>query len=448
MPANYLLHHRLPEHPDNLRQPRLSRRVLSMALLAPRSLTTATLTGIVLLLAACSGSSSVPAPDSVPDLATSVAPQTSDGILRIGLLIPQSGPGAAIGEPLIAIAQSAIDLVNANGGVMGQDVEMIVRDEGADAASALTSIDDFLANDGIDVLIGPLSSPITLSVLPRLMESNIGTCSPSATAISLASFPDEGLFIRTTPSDGLLAQAMARLVAQTGITETSIAYPDDSYGRDFVVELRRALLVRGISVTFETAFAPANSDYSSLAEELSAQAKGVITLIGDSESGARFLNSLVMANSTHQIVVNDPLSAADLSTNENLNSSIRRNIIGVAANAFAGVGKTSAEHIAFSAAIVDCVNLLTLGSIAAGSDNAIAIMSQVIITSRGGSGCGDFPTCLALLKAKLNIDYNGSTGQLDLDPNGDPSRASFLTFGFGNNGLSAYKGPLDVMSAP
>lgn len=448
MPANYLLHHRLPEHPDNLRQPRLSRRVLSMALLAPRSLTTATLTGIVLLLAACSGSSSVPAPDSVPDLATSVAPQTSDGILRIGLLIPQSGPGAAIGEPLIAIAQAAIDLVNANGGVMGQDVEMIVRDEGADAASALTSIDNFLANDGIDVLIGPLSSPITLSVLPRLMESNIGTCSPSATAISLASFPDEGLFIRTTPSDGLLAQAMARLVAQTGITETSIAYPDDSYGRDFVVELRRALLVRGISVTFETAFAPANSDYSSLAEELSAQAKGVITLIGDSESGARFLNSLVMANSTHQIVVNDPLSAADLSTNENLNSSIRRNIIGVAANAFAGVGKTSAEHIAFSAAIVDCVNLLTLGSIAAGSDNAIAIMSQVIITSRGGSGCGDFPTCLALLKAKLNIDYNGSTGQLDLDPNGDPSRASFLTFGFGNNGLSAYKGPLDVMSAP
>jgi branched-chain amino acid transport system substrate-binding protein len=448
MPANYLLHHRLPEHPDNLRQPRLSRRVLSMALLAPRSLTTATLTGIVLLLAACSGSSSVPAPDSVPHLATSVAPQTSDGILRIGLLIPQSGPGAAIGEPLIAIAQAAIDLVNANGGVMGQDVEMIVRDEGADAASALTSIDDFLANDGIDVLIGPLSSPITLSVLPRLMESNIGTCSPSATAISLASFPDEGLFIRTTPSDGLLAQAMARLVAQTGITETSIAYPDDSYGRDFVVELRRALLVRGISVTFETAFAPANSDYSSLAEELSAQSKGVITLIGDSESGARFLNSLVMANSTHQIVVNDPLSAADLSTNENLNSSIRRNIIGVAANAFAGVGKTSAEHIAFSAAIVDCVNLLTLGSIAAGSDNAIAIMSQVIITSRGGSGCGDFPTCLALLKAKLNIDYNGSTGQLDLDPNGDPSRASFLTFGFGNNGLSAYKGPLDVMSAP
>ncbi len=419
-----------------------------MAVLAPRSLTTVTLTGIMLLVAACSGSSSVPAPDSVPDLATSVAPQTSDGILRIGLLIPQSGPGAAIGEPLIAIAQAAIDLVNANGGVMGQDVEMIVRDEGADAASALTSIDNFLANDSIDVLIGPFSSPTTLSALPRLMESKIGTCSPTATAISLASFPDEGLFIRTTPSEGLLTQAMAQLVAQTGINETSIAYPDDSYGRDFVVELRRALLIQGISVTLESAFAPADSDYSSLAEELSAQSKGVITLIGDSESGARFLNSLVMANSTHQIIVNDPLSAADLSTNENLNSSIRRNIIGVAANAFAGAGVTPAEHIAFSAAIVDCVNLLTLGSIAAGSDNAIAIMSQVIITSRGGSGCGDFPTCLSLLKAGLNIDYNGSTGQLDLDPNGDPSRAKFLTFSFGNNGLSAYKGPLDVMSAP
>jgi len=406
------------------------------------------MSGIILLVAACSGTSSDPAPDSVPGIATSVAPQTTDGILRIGLLVPQSGPAAAIGEPLIAVAQSAIDLVNANGGVMGHDVELIVRDEGADAASALTSIDDFLVDNRIDVLIGPFSSPTTLSVLPRLMENHIGTCSPAATAISLASFPDEGLFIRTTPSDGLVSQAMAQLVAQTGINETSIAYPDDSYGRDFVVELRRALVVQGISVTLESSFDPASSDYSSLAQQVSTQAKGVITLIGDSESGARFLNSLVTANSTHQIIVNDPLSAADLSTNENLNSSIRRKIIGVAANAFAGSGKLDADHIAFSAAVVDCVNLLTLGSIAAGSDNAIGIMSQVIVTSRGGSACGDFSTCLALLKAKLNIDYNGSTGQLDLDPNGDPSRASFLTFGFGNNGLSTYEGPLDVMSAP
>ena len=75
-------------------------------------------------------------------------------------------------------------------------------------------------------------------------------------------------------------------------------------------------------------------------------------------------------------------------------------------------------------------------------------MAQVPVVSRGGSGCNLFDDCLALLKQLLNIDYNGVTGFLDLDPNGDPSRAQFVTFGFDDQGRSEFQERIIVVASP
>jgi len=404
-----------------------------------------TLSGLV----ACNGGSTDSTPDSTPQVSTTAAPPASDGVFRIGLLIPQTGPGDDSNESLTQVATDAIEIINASGGVLGQDIELIVRDEGSDSATALSSVDDFISEDRIDALIGPMSSPIALSVLPRLVENKIGSCSPTATAVSLASFPDNGLFVRTTASDILASEAMAQLIEQTGVIETLVAYPDDPFGRAFVAEVRRSLAVQGIAVVNEVAYDTATTDVASIATQLTENPNSVITLIGDSESGGRLLNSLLNTKSLNKIVVNDAISQADLSSNTNLDSELRRKIIGVAIDAFAGADSAGNNSVpAFSAAITDCVNLLALAAIASQSDVAEVFMTQVPVISRGGSGCNLFEDCLALLQQSLNIDYNGVTGLLDLDPNGDPSRAEFVTFGFDNQGNSEFTGRISVVASP
>lgn len=400
-------------------------------------------------LGACSGSSSTSTPDSTPQVSTTTAPRVSDGVFRIGLLLPQSGPGSELGEPLVQVATDAINLVNTNGGVLGRNIELVVRDEGNDSATALASVDDFISEFHIDALIGPMSSPIALSVLPRLVENKIGTCSPSATAVALASFPDNGLFVRTTPSDILASEAMSQVIEQTGVVETSIAYPDDPFGRSFVAEVRRSLAVQGITISKEIAFDTTAADFTPVAEQLTSDPNAVITLIGDSESGGRLLNSLIDTESHNKIIVNDALAQVDLNSNTHLDSDIRRKLVGIAVDAFAGAESTSdTSPPAFSAAITDCVNLLSLAVISSKSDFAEDFMAQVPVVSRGGSGCNLFEECLALLKQSLNIDYNGATSLLDLDPNGDPSRAEFITFGFDDQGHSQFDERISVVASP
>jgi branched-chain amino acid transport system substrate-binding protein len=408
-------------------------------------LTLATTSGLV----ACNDSGSTSTPDSTPQVSTTVASQVSDGVFRIGLLIPQTGSVDGGGESLTQVATNAIEIVNASGGILGRDIELVVRDEGSDSATALAAIDDFISEDRVDALIGPMSSPIALAVLPLLVENKIGSCSPTATAVSLASFPDNGLFVRTTPSDILASEAMAQLIEQTGVVESLVAYPDDPYGRAFVAEIRRSLAVQGIAIVNEVAYDTDSTDFGPIAEKLTANANSVITLIGDSESGGRLLNSLLDTQSANKIIVNDALSQVDLRSNANLDSEIRRKIVGVAVDAFAGTNPDNNALIPpFSAAVVDCINLIALAAIASDSDIADQFMAQVPVVSRGGSGCNLFDDCLALLKQSLNIDYNGVTGFLDLDPNGDPSRAQFVTFGFDDQGRSVFQERIIVVASP
>jgi branched-chain amino acid transport system substrate-binding protein len=404
---------------------------------------------IMASLVACNDSGSTSTPDSTPQVSTTVTPQISDGVFRLGLLIPQTGSVDGNGESLTQVATDAIDIVNAAGGILGRDIELVVRDEGSDSATALTAVDDFISESRIDALIGPMSSSIALSVLPRLVENKIGSCSPTATAVSLASFPDNELFVRTTPSDILASEAMAQLIGQTGVVETLVAYPDDPFGRAFAAEIRRSLAVQGIAIVNEVAYDTDSSDYTPVAEELTANPNSVVTLIGDSESGGRLLNSLLDTKSANKIIVNDALSQVDISGNANIDSDMRQSIVGVAVDAFAG---TDADNNAllppFAAAVVDCVNLIALAAIVSESDIAEEFMSQVPAVSRGGSGCNLFEECLALLQQSLNIDYNGVTGLLDLDPNGDPSRAQFVTFGFNDQGRSEFKERIIVIASP
>ena len=400
-------------------------------------------------ITSCSQSDSNATPDSTPQVSTTVTPQISDGVFRLGLLLPQSGPGAELGEPLIQVATDAINVVNANGGILGRDVELVIRDEGNESATALAAVDDFISEFQIDALVGLMSSPIALSVLPRLVENKVGSCSPTATAVALASFPDNGLFVRTTPSDILASEAIAQVIEQTGVVETSIAYPDDPFGRSFVAEVRRSLSVQGISIIAEVAYDTTTADFAPIAEQLTADPNRVITLIGDSESGGRLLNSLLDTQSLNKIIVNDALATVDLNSNANLDSDIRRELVGVAVDAFAGADSNSSISLpAFSTAITDCINLLALAAISSKSDFAEEFMAQVPEVSRGGSGCNVFEDCLALLQQSLNIDYNGITGLLDLDPNGDPSRAEFITFGFDDQGHSQINERISVIASP
>ena len=236
------------------------------------------------------------------------AAHESDGVLRIGVLLPQTGEGAAIGSPAAAGANYAVNLINQAGGVLGEPVGIETADEGQSMDQAEAAVAELLAAD-VDAVVGPASSITALEFLDDLVGNDVLTCSPTATSMALDHFPDDGLFFRTVPSDSSAAVAIAYHAKRTGVNTATVVYVDDAFGRPFARAVIEDLRRRQMEVLADI---PLESGAVSYADEIElltdAEATGTIILIANSSDGWNFLSQLSeqMPNPP-TIVVNDAL---------------------------------------------------------------------------------------------------------------------------------------------
>jgi len=389
-------------------------------------------------IAACSGSTEAQAPSSTDDIAAPVA-LPDDGVLRIGVLLPLTGPGAELGAAMIDAVELAVEEIGAAGGIQ---VQRIVRDEGADAVSASRSLDELLALD-VDAIVGPASSPVAGAIVPATVEAGVLTCSPTAAAMSLDDLPDRNLFVRTIPSDSLQAAAIATLVEQSGEQRVSILYLDDSFGRPLAEEVRSQLGEAADVVSF-IPYAADDVAYADEAGRSVTSGARATVVIGDSTAGPRMVGALFgTAGLEGDVVVNDAMRVpATTSIYARLGPTALRRLHGVSpvsvsvAPAFIGAytNRTGTAPALFAGNAYDCVNLIALAAASSGSTDARTLADEIRDISSIGNRCSTYADCKAELDVLRNIDYEGAAGQLEIGPNGDPQRGVFDVFVFDDDG--------------
>ncbi len=389
---------------------------------------------LVVIVAACSGGGDSVNPLTSIDTTTTTAPtRPNDGVLSLGVLLPTTGPGAPLDGPMIEAIEDAVAAINAAGGVIGQPVTLTVRDEGIDTGFA-----DLIAS-GVDAIIGPASSVVALSQLDQTVEpgSTVVTCSPTATALALDDFPDNGYFFRTVASDSLQMAAIARRAERTGVSTISIGYLDDPYGRGLASALADEVTVRDrLTMLQQVGFDGDDENLTDAAQALLNGSPGVVVVVGDADDGSRLLAALDEATTgtePPEIIVNDSIRGAR-QTIQSLSPLFREHITGVA---------TMAQSIAadgpegfFTAQATDCVNLIALAAVQAESDSPSKIQANMASASVGGRACSTFADCAERIQQGLQIDFNGASGQLDLSTTtGDVVRAWFEAFRFDADGV-------------
>ncbi|SEH00979.1 ABC-type branched-chain amino acid transport system, substrate-binding protein [Nonomuraea solani] len=74
--------------------------------------------------------------------AGAAAPGVSDATIKLGMLLDLSGAFATSGKTSNAGSQFAVDEINAEGGVCGRKIELVIRDHGYDVQKAVTAYDE------------------------------------------------------------------------------------------------------------------------------------------------------------------------------------------------------------------------------------------------------------------------------------------------------------------
>jgi branched-chain amino acid transport system substrate-binding protein len=406
----------------------------------------------VIAVTACTDDGAAPTPASLATAtSTTEVRRVDDGILRVGIMLPETGDGAAVGGPLIKAALSASAAINEAGGVLGSKIEVIGNvDEGSSPSTTREAIAT-LVEQGVDAVIGPASSTIALATVPRLMEAGILTCSPTATALALDDLPDRSLFFRTAPSDSLQAIAIAEQAERTGALSAVVVNLDDAYGGPLADATIAALRGRGLAVDARVPFSGDDEFLDDEATAVTDSSAGVIIVLADAEQGTRMIGAIGEATSAGPgedappIIVNDAMRKAPSDQQITaLAPSLRERIVGM--SPMASTGAPDEPPGAFAVNAFDCMNLIALAAAQAKSDDPVAIAEQVSDVSEGGVSCRLFAECIALVQSERNVDYDGPDGPLQIGANGDPARARFDRWGWGPDGLdrSLPIGPLAV----
>jgi branched-chain amino acid transport system substrate-binding protein len=394
---------------------------------------------IVALLAACTGDDDDTTPSTTDAATTTTVPErVSDGVLRIGVFLPLTGPGAALGPPMVTAIEDAADTINDGGGVLGEPVELVDVDEGSG------TFDDLLAR-GVDAIVGPASSTLALSSLRSAVDQTTGvvTCSPMATSLALDAYPDHQLFFRTAPSDSLQMEAIARVAERTGARSVGVGYLDDPYGRGLADAVEDALTERSLRISASSGFGGDQDDLSDVADEILADDPAVVVVLGDTDDGSRLLAALDDATADPpQVIINDSIRQAR-SVIQNLSPDFRDQLVGVAPQS--GPATPDGPPGFFVAHAVDCVNLIALAAMEAGTDNPLRFRANMPSVSTGGRACATFAACASQVVQNRGIDYNGVSGPVDLsNVTGDPVRAWFEVFGFDTDGAETHLDPILV----
>jgi ABC-type branched-subunit amino acid transport system substrate-binding protein len=406
----------------------------------------------ILLAAACTDHSpSTPAPTTVVPSSTTTLPRGNlDGQLRIGVLLPQTGPGMPIGLSMTAAVQMAVKEINAAGGVNGQAVSLSIADEGSTQEAAAKALDDLLNEQKVDAIVGPASSKVALALIDRIVDARVATCSPTATATALSDYPDKGYFFRTMASDDLQAKALGEVIADAVGKPTAIVFPDDEYGRRISQTLTATLSRQDTKITSVTSYDatvndPSATYYPQLATAVLKDDPSAVAVIGLPDAGGRVIAALQARSATPPaIFVSDGMRVPNLF--DKVQPGKPESVAGIEGTSPApdGIGAAwfTQDFAAANPAIpdyygayaYDCTNLIALAAQAAQTDDASRFIDQVVNTSRAGVDCRNFTECSKDLAEGRNIDLNGASGRIELLPNGDASYGAYDIFAFGPDG--------------
>ena len=371
----------------------------------------------------------------------------SDGVLKVGGLLPQTGDLAFLGPPEIAGAELAVADVNAAGGALGQPVQYLPGDSGdSDPDLANPTVDNHLAG-GADAILGAASSGVSLNVIDKITGACKIQFSPANTSPELTDYDDDDLYFRTAPSDVLQGRVLADLIVEEGNSTVALLARQDSYGEGLLNFTKQPLEEQGAEVVVERLYDPEAQTFSAEVDEVISADPDALVMIGFAESGI-ILNDLFEQGFT-------PDQKAIYMVDGNIgDSSIEE---GAPAGALAGIKGTlpSAElteefqarlneqwqtsagealnAFSYGAETYDAVVIMALAAEVAGTDDPAQVAAAINGVTRDGTECTTYEECKGLIADGEDIDYNGPSGPQEFSQPGEPTAASFLIQTYGDD---------------
>jgi len=394
--------------------------------------------GSLALLPACGGDEEKEgSPTAKPTGAASpAASPTAGGPLKIGMLFDYTGSLGEFGPNMETGAQLAVKEINAAGGVLGKPVQLIKADAGTDPNKAVAAANQLISVQGVQSIIGCLSSGVTIAVAEGVAVPNkIVMISPASTSPGLSAVKDNDFLFRTVLSDAAQGVVLADWAWEQGYKKVATFYTNNAYGKGLSDQFVKSFEAAGGTVTAAVSHEQQQTSYLSELQKAVEGQPEVLVAISYPAEGQIYLKEAIENNLIKTFLFVDGTKSQDIITA--IGADVLEGTTGTSPSAPENPAATTnfdadyqAEYgkpvppLPYIRESYDAVIAIALAAEAAKSTDPSKIRDQLREVAgppgqKIGAGAAGVAQALKAVKAGTDIDFEGAANSDNFDKNGD-----------------------------
>jgi branched-chain amino acid transport system substrate-binding protein len=197
----------------------------------------------------------------------------ASGTFRIAGVLPLTGAFGPVGTTLLAGMNAQAALLNKQGGILGRQIQITIKDSASDTQQAVSAMRDVLSDPaGVDAVVAEATGSLNAAVMPIVAPTGI---------ISVTSADQSGRFypadfsFATSANDESAASLQA--IKSLHLTKVGIIGTDDDTGQADAHYLSALAPKYGLSVVDTELVDPNGKDYTAQLQKLRAAGAQVLT---------------------------------------------------------------------------------------------------------------------------------------------------------------------------
>ena len=356
-------------------------------------------------------------------------PDRPDDTIPLGAVLPLTGTSAT--TDLREALQLAVDEINEAGGVLEKALELRVRDDNSDVDRAKTAAAE-LADAKVPVIFGEWASSVTLELAKVTAERKVVQITGASTSPLLTTFEDDGYLYRTIASDTLQGNLLAKRALEKGFDSVAVIHIPGAYGEGLAQSFSDSFTAAGGSVSAKFAYTEGRPSQSGLINQVMKTEPQAVLLVAYPADGAQIM--LDWLDSAH---VDDTFwFFTDALQGEGFVTAVGEGRF-TFRHEGSGPGRPNSPRYekfrsafqarygrdpgAYAANFYDAAFLAALGLQAAGTAEGSALKEHLSAVSVGGQSFGpdEFTAAIAALRGGADVNFEGASGPVDFDENGD-----------------------------
>lgn len=202
--------------------------------------------------------------------------------IRIGAIVSATGPATFLGDPEQKTLEMMVKDINAAGGVLGRQLELVLYDDGSDATKANAFARRLTMQDNVDVVIGPSTTGSTMAIVPQFEGRKTPLVSLAGASVIVE--PAKPYVFKMPHSDRMAAQAVLDDLKKRGIKSFALLSDTGGFGKSGREETVKLAAKMGLTISADEAYGEKDTDMTPQLTHAKDSGAGAIFVFGTGQA--------------------------------------------------------------------------------------------------------------------------------------------------------------------